>query len=128
VANRLFLLLPLVAFLGPAGCGDDETRTVTVTRTATTTAPQSRAADREAILDSVLAYYAADESAGVARSDLRIEKHNGRFADVVIANEAHAILKKARDHWIVLFDGNGVIPQDTVARFGIPPEYARSGF
>lgn len=128
MANRLVLLLGLGACLGVAGCGDEDTRTVTVTRTVTAAAPESRAADREAILDSVMAYYAADESAGVDRDDLRIEKTNGRFADVVIADEAHAILKKARGQWIMLFDGNGVIPQDTVARFGIPPEYARSGF
>jgi ABC-type glycerol-3-phosphate transport system substrate-binding protein len=129
VANRLVLILALGACLGAAGCGgDEETRTVTVNRTVTAAAPDSRAAEREAILDAVVAYYAADETAGVDRGDLRIEKTNRRFADVVIADEAHAILKKARGQWIVLFDGNGVIPQDTVARFGIPPEYARSGF
>jgi hypothetical protein len=119
------LVLGLVAAAAIAGCGSDETKTVTDTKTVTVTTPTTAPApdERGAILDAVLAYYAADESGGISRSDLSVAKTDGRFADVLVAGEAHAILKKGGDTWVVVFDGNGIIPPTTVQRFGIPPEY-----
>jgi hypothetical protein len=52
-----------------------------------------------------------------------VVKTNGTFADVLVADEAHAILKKADDTWLVVFDGNGAIPPEIRERFDIPEEY-----
>ena len=119
-------LLPLALLLAAlAGCGDDKTKTVTETRTVTVTktTPAAPADDKTAILDAAEAFYAASADNSVKRSDLSIVKNDDRFADVLVAGEAHAILKKGGDTWVVVFDGNGAIPQEIRDRFGIPPEY-----
>lgn len=117
----LSIALAIVTF---AGCGDEKTRTVTETRTVTVTAttPSSPANDREAIVDATYTFYRLSGS-GIPRAQLRVVKTDGTFADVLVANEAHAILKKADDTWLVVFDGNGSIPPETRERFGIPAEY-----
>jgi hypothetical protein len=114
----------VLAVAALSGCGSEKTKTVTETRTVTaSTTPAPAPDERDAILDAVLAYYAADESAGISRGDLSVAKTDGRFADVLVAGEAHAILKQGGDTWVVVFDGNGTIPPTTVQRFGIPAEY-----
>ena len=122
---RLPALTIGLAAVALAGCGDDEeTKTVTETRTVTVTAttPANPAGDREAIVDATYTFYRLSGS-GIPREELRVEKTDGTFADVRVANEAHAILKKADDTWLVVFDGNGPIPPETRERFSIPPEY-----
>ena len=118
------LLPPALVALSLAGCGGDETKTVTETRTVTATAttPASPASEREAIVDATYTFYRLSGS-GIPRDELRVEKTNGTFADVLVANEAHAILKQADGTWLVVFDGNGAIPPETRERFSIPPEY-----
>jgi ABC-type glycerol-3-phosphate transport system substrate-binding protein len=113
-----------LAALFVAGCGDGTTKTVTETRTVTvaTAAPAPPTGDREAILDATEAFYAASGT-GINRRDLTLQKTDGRFADVLVAQDAHAILKKGGETWIVVFDGNGTIPPATRERFGIPAEY-----
>lgn len=118
------LALALAAAVAFAGCDETKTRTVTETRTVTVTAaaPSKPAGDREAIVDATYTFYRLSGS-GIPRAELRVVKTDGTFADVRVANEAHAILKKADDTWLVVFDGNGSIPPETRERFGIPPEY-----
>src|SRR5688500_6790076 len=107
-----------------AGCGDEPTKTVTETRTVTVTATTAAnpAGDREAIVNATFAFYRLS-GGGVSREDLRVVKTDGTFADVLVANEAHAILKKADDTWLVVFDGNGAVPPEIRERFDIPPDY-----
>ncbi|MDX6698773.1 MAG: hypothetical protein QOE65_2170 [Solirubrobacteraceae bacterium] len=107
-----------------AGCGDAKTKTVTETRTVTVTAttPSKPASDREAIVDATFTFYRLSGS-GIPRDQLQVQKTDGTFADVLVATDAHAILKKADDTWLVVFDGNGSIPPETRKRFSIPPEY-----
>ena len=120
--HRLVTLALVALFV--AGCGDDKTKTVTESRTVTvtTTSPAPPTGDREAILDATEAFYAASGT-GINRRDLTLQKTDGRFADVLVAQDAHAILKKGGETWIVVFDGNGAIPAATRERFGIPAEY-----
>ena len=125
---RLALLSAvLVAALAAMGCGTTKTKTVTETRTVTVastpTTPPPASDDREAILDATAAFYANGTAGGIKRGDLRVVKTDGTFADVNVANEAHAILKKVGDTWVVVFDGNGSIPPDERQRFGIPADY-----
>src|SRR5687767_10844540 len=90
---RIPLLAGALAAVSLAGCGDQKTETVTETRTVTVTATTaaSPAGDREAILDATFAFYRLSGD-GVPREDLRVVKTNGTFADVLVADEAHAIL------------------------------------
>lgn len=117
-------LVATLAALALAGCGDSETRTVTDTRTVTVTATTAStpAGDREAIVDATYTFYRLSGS-GIPREELRVVKTDGTFADVQVADEAHAILKKADDTWLVVWDGNGAIPPETRERFGIPAAY-----
>jgi len=121
---RVPALTVALAAVALAGCGDEKTKTVTETRTVTVTAttPANPAGDREAIVEATYAFYRMSGS-GIPREQLRVVKTNGTFADVLVANEAHAILKKAGDTWVVVFDGNGSIPPEIRKRFNIPPEY-----
>jgi hypothetical protein len=96
-------------------------KTVTETKTVTTPAQPQR--DADAILDATAAFYAAGVGGGVTRENLSLVKMNGTFADVLVAGDAHAILKKGGDRWIVVWDGNGIIPPETRDRFGIPADY-----
>ena len=120
---RRAILVPL-AVLALAGCGEDKTKTVTETRTVTvtTTTTAQPADERTAILNAAQAFYEAS-GGGVVREDLSVVKTNGRFADVLVAGEAHAILKKGGNTWVVVFDGNGAIPPAVRDRFGIPTDY-----
>ena len=121
---RTPILASALAAVTLAGCGDETTKTVTETRTVTVTATTSAspAGDREAIVDATFAFYRLS-GGGVRREDLRVVKTNGTFADVLVANEAHAILKKADDTWLVVFDGNGAVPPEIRERYDIPPDY-----
>ena len=120
---RRLVPLAFVALLF-AGCGDEKTKTVTETRTVTVTSttPSTPATQRTAIVDATYAFYRLSGS-GIPREELRVEKTNGTFADVNVANEGHAILKQADGTWLVVWDGNGTIPPETRERYSIPPEY-----
>jgi hypothetical protein len=116
--------LVLAATVSAIGCGSGDTKTVTETKTVTAPAATTPAGnDNDAILDAAVALYAAGPDSQISRGDLTVVKTNGTFADVNVANEAHVILKKAANTWIVVFDGNGSIPPETRQRFGIPAEY-----
>ena len=93
-----------------------------MTATTTTPAPAAPAGDRQAIVDATYTFYRLSGS-GIPRAELRVVKTDGTFADVQVADEAHAILKKADDTWLVVWDGNGAVPPETRERFGIPPGY-----
>ena len=119
---RLVTLAFVALFV--VGCGDEKAETVTESKTVTvtTTTPAAPTDERQAILDAAQAFYDAS-GGGVVRADLSVVKTNGRFADVLVAGDAHAILKKGGDTWVVIFDGNGAVPPETRDRFGIPPDY-----
>ena len=119
--RALGLLTLTTLALGVAGCGGGDTKTVTETKTVTTPAQPQR--DADAILDATAAFYAAGASGGVKRESLSLVKSNGTVADVLVAGEAHAILKKGDDRWVVVWDGNGIMPPETRDRFGIPADY-----
>jgi ABC-type glycerol-3-phosphate transport system substrate-binding protein len=123
VPRAPLVLLTLIAALATVGCGGGDTKTVTETKTVTVTNTTPAPTDQDAILDAATAFYAAGTGSGIPRSDLKVVKTNGTFADVQVGTDAHVILKKGGNTWVVLWDGNGTSPPETRQRFAIPADY-----
>ncbi len=121
-AAPLGLLAVLGAGLAFAGCGGGTTTVITTVVPGGTATTQT-SADEGAILDAAVAFYKATGDDTFDRSQLKLVKTNGQFADVLVAQEAHVILKKGGDTWVVVWDGNGTMPPETRSRFGVPPDY-----